>query len=230
MLPAGADAEQKADFAIWNSVNQSKWGFISCRDNCLQTTIFHIKLPPLRQLRGVTVMKGVQKQKHLITPFFCLPDHLCSSRCWNGSPPLKRLSWGVLHVLTEESFILFTPELACHIYRWRLSLCPSGASGQLKHLYSSWMFWWHFWPLIGCSHKFNSPCCKDSQLPVTTCKRTHTRTQHHTPELIEAEIQSSCKMAICVSQEVWDVFAIMSDEGNLQEKKKGSKFKQCSIA
>lgn len=89
------------------------------------------------------------------------------------------------------------------------------------------------WPLIDCSHKFNSPCCKDSHLPVTACKRahkhTHTCTKHHLPELIEAEIQSSCKMAICVSQKVWDVFTIMSDEGNLQERK-GSKFKQCSIA
>lgn len=35
------------------------------------------------------------------------------------------------------------------------------------------------WPLIDCSHKFTSPCCKDSHLPVTACKRAHKHTHTH---------------------------------------------------
>lgn len=113
---------------------------ISGTDNCLKTTIFHIKLPPFRQLHGLTVMKGLQKQKRLITPspFFCSADHPRSSRCWNGSPLWRGCHEVFLHVLTEESFLLFTPELACHIYRSRLWLCSSGASGRLIHSFSSW--------------------------------------------------------------------------------------------
>lgn len=37
------------------------------------------------------------------------------------------------------------------------------------------------------------------------------------PQLIEAQIQPSSEMAIHVTQEVWNVLTVMSDEGKLLE-------------
>lgn len=40
------------------------------------------------------------------------------------------------------------------------------------------------------------------------------------PQLVEAQIQPSSEMAICVTQEVWNVLTVMSDEGKLLDLKK----------
>lgn len=89
---------QRTGFAMWHDVNQLKWGlFISSTDNCLKTTIFNIKLPLFRQVHGLTVMKRVQKQRHLITiiSFLLLARSAMLVPLLKWQPPLKQLSWGV---------------------------------------------------------------------------------------------------------------------------------------
>lgn len=114
-------------------------------------------------------MKEVQKQEHLITPtpFFCWADHLCLSRCCDGSPLWRGCHEVFLHVLTEESFCLFTPELVCHIYR----SCPllQWGIGAAQTL-SSWMLM-TIWPPIDLRHKCN-PRCKHTHLPGRPDRQT----------------------------------------------------------
>lgn len=120
----------------------------------------------------------------------------------------------------KNLFFYSAPELACHIYRSCLSLCPSGASGGAQTLTQLLDVLLTLGPPIDWRHKFKPPAA-DSHLSVTGCwGRTGglTGRRLRLPELIEAEIQPPCKMAICESKEFWDVFAIMSNEGNLQEK------------
>lgn len=91
-------SEQLADFAKWHGVNQCNWGLLtSSTDNCLETTVFKQKLPLFRRLHGLTVMKGLQKQKHLITivSFLLLARSTVLVLLLKWQPPLKRLPWGV---------------------------------------------------------------------------------------------------------------------------------------
>lgn len=46
---------------------------------------------------------------------------------------------------------------------------------------------------------------------------------YYLPQLIEAQVQPSCKLTICVTEEVWNVLTVMSNEGNLKKEKKGGK-------
>lgn len=89
-------------------------------------------------------------------------------------PPLKRLSWGVPSCPDRGIFPSIHPRISMsHLSMTPFTLPQWGirAAQTLIQLLNVLMT---LWPLIDSSHNFNSPCCKDSHLPVTACKRTDT--------------------------------------------------------
>lgn len=177
------------------------------------------------QLHGLTVMKRVQKQKHLITiiSFLFLAWSSILVLLLKWQPPLMRLPWGVPSCPDRRIFSSLCPRISMSdlsIVPFILPQWDISPAQTLIHLLNVLMI---FWPPTDRGHKFDCTCCKDLCLPVISW-RTHRQTAfrwlhvcdlHHLPELIKAEIQPFGKMAICVSKEVWNVFTVVSDEGNL---------------
>lgn len=162
---------QRTGFAMWHDVNQLKWGlFISSTDNCLKTTIFNIKLPLFRQVHGLTVMKRVQKQRHLITiiSFLLLARSAMLVPLLKWQPPLKQLSWGVPSCPDRGIFSSICPPRISMSHlsivpfiRPQQGLSPARTLIQLLNVLMT------LWPPTGRGHKFNLTWCKDSCLPVT---------------------------------------------------------------
>lgn len=162
------------DFAVWQDVNQLNWGLYSLStDNCLKTTISSKKKPLLSSFMAWQSWKGFRNKSTLqpSSPLFYLPDQLRQPCCWNGSPLWSSCHEVFLHVLTEESFLLFCPRISMsHLSIAPFILPPRGTRPALT-LIQPFDVLMTLWTPIDWGHKFNCTWCKDACLWVTEKER-----------------------------------------------------------
>lgn len=155
---------------MWHNVNRLNWGLhISSTDNCLKTTIFNKKLPLFRRLHGMTVMKRVQKQKHLITiiSILLLARSTMLVLLLKWRPPQKLLPRGVPSCPVRGIFSSICPWISMsHLSIVPFILLQRDISPALTliQLFDVLMT---PWPPLDWGHKFNCTWCKDAHLPVT---------------------------------------------------------------
>lgn len=168
---------QRTDFAIWHNASQLKWGlFFSSTDKCLKTKLFNIILALFRQLHALTIMKRVQKQKHLITtiPFLLLARSSMLVLLLKWQPPLKQLPWSVSSCPDRGIF----SSICTRISMSHLSIVPFirpqwGISPALTLIQLLYVLM-TLWPPVDRGHKFNCTWRNDSCLPVTDKEKTQT--------------------------------------------------------
>ena len=119
-----------------------------------------MKLP---RLRGLTVMKRVQRQQHLITIISLLwlarSTPLAPLLKWQ--PPLKQLPRGVPSCPDRGIMSsVCPPELACHIHRSGLLSRCSVTPAQRQHSFGSLMPLMTLWPPPDWGRTLNCTWCK----------------------------------------------------------------------
>lgn len=141
---------------------------IPTTDNCLETTISNQKRAQLRWLHGLTVMKGLQKQKHLITiiSFLLLATSTMLVLLLKWQPPLKRLPWGAPSCPDRGIFSSICPWISMSHLSMMPFIPPQRGTSPVLTLIQLSDLLMTPWPPVNPGYTFSCTWCEDACLPV----------------------------------------------------------------